>query len=99
MQPNYHISNALDILLGLGGASLIINLAAKSDGFYHVHISPTLLVSTVSLLLTLSSMLIVVPLSKWHMTRAFGICLIVFFGLSTATSIIVEILLERHPAK
>jgi solute carrier family 24 (sodium/potassium/calcium exchanger), member 6 len=60
---------------------------------YHVNISPTLLVSTISLFITLTSMLIVVPLSKWRMTRLFGICLVVFFTLSTATSVLVEVLL------
>jgi solute carrier family 24 (sodium/potassium/calcium exchanger), member 6 len=60
---------------------------------YNVSLSPTLLVSTVSLFLTLSSMLIVVPFMKWRMTRTFGICLVTFFTLSTIASVIVEIVL------
>jgi solute carrier family 24 (sodium/potassium/calcium exchanger), member 6 len=80
-----------DILLGVGVAGLFINLT--SDEEYHVSLSPTLLVSTISLFLTLTSMLVVVPLSKWRMTRVFGISLVVFFTLSTATSVLVEILL------
>ena len=82
------INRRPDILLGVGVSGLIMNL---SDGEYHVHISPTLLVSTISLFVTLTSMLIVVPLSKWRMTRTFGICLVVFFTLSTIASVIVEI--------
>ena len=81
-------SNDVDILLGIGVSGLIMNL---SNGEFHVHISPTLLVSTVSLFITLTSLLIVVPLSKWRMTRTFGICLVVFFTLSTIASVIVEI--------
>jgi sodium/potassium/calcium exchanger 6 len=80
-----------DILLGVGVAGLFMNLT--SDEIYRVTISPTLLVSTISLFLTLSSMLIVVPLSKWRMTRTFGISLVIFFTLSTATSVLVEILI------
>ncbi len=80
-----------DILLGVGVAGLYMNLISNEE--YRVSISPTLLVSTVSLFFTLSSMLIVVPLSKWRMTRAFGISLVIFFILSTATSVLVEILL------
>jgi solute carrier family 24 (sodium/potassium/calcium exchanger), member 6 len=66
-----------------------MNLSTRED--YRVTISPTLLVSTISLFITLTSMLIVVPLSKWRMTRTFGICLVVFFTLSTIASVIVEI--------
>ena len=86
--PLFAVLMGADILLGVGVSGLIMNL---SDGEYHVHISPTLLVSTVSLFVTLTSMLIVVPLSKWRMTRTFGICLVVFFTLSTIASVIVEI--------
>lgn len=80
-----------DILLGVGVAGFFMNLT--SDEEYRVSISPTLLVSTISLFLTLSSMLIVVPLSKWRMTKLFGICLVIFFTISTAVSVLVEILL------
>jgi solute carrier family 24 (sodium/potassium/calcium exchanger), member 6 len=79
----------LDILLGVGVSGLIMSLSTKEE--YHVSISPTLLVSTISLFVTLTSMLIVVPLSEWRMTRVFGICLVVFFTLSTAASVLVEI--------
>jgi len=81
----------LNILLGIGVSGLVLNLTSGADGTYKVHISPTLLVSTISLFLVLSSMLIVVPLCNWRMTRAFGIYLVVFFTLSTATSVLVEI--------
>jgi solute carrier family 24 (sodium/potassium/calcium exchanger), member 6 len=81
----------IDILLGVGVAGLYMNLTSNEE--YYVNISPTLLVSTVSLFLTLSSMLIVVPFNQWRMTRLFGICLVIFFTISTATSVLVEILL------
>ena len=87
------LQSNLDILLGVGVSGLIINLSSAPGSAYEVSISPTLLVSTISLFLVLSSMLIVVPLCKWRMTRTFGICLVVFFSLSTATSVLVEIFL------
>ena len=59
----------IDILLGVGVSGLIITLTSSEE--YRVSLSPTLLVSTVSLFLTLSSMLIVVPFNKWRMTRRF----------------------------
>jgi len=80
----------LNILLGVGVSGLILNLTSSGE-VYKVTISPTLLVSTISLFLVLTSMLIVVPLNKWRMTRVFGISLVVFFTLSTAASVLVEI--------
>jgi solute carrier family 24 (sodium/potassium/calcium exchanger), member 6 len=81
----------LDILLGVGVSGLFMNLTSMPG--YQVTISPTLLVSTASLFITLTSMLIVVPLNKWRMTRRFGICLVIFFTLSTIASVLVEILI------
>lgn len=80
----------IDILLGVGVSGLFMNLTTEPE--YRISISPTLLVSTISLFITLSSILIVVPLNKWRMTRVFGICLVIFFIISTITSIVVEIL-------
>lgn len=80
----------IDILLGVGVSGLIITLTSSEE--YRVSLSPTLLVSTVSLFLTLSSVLIVVPFNKWRMTRAFGIYLVAIFMISTITSVVVEIL-------
>jgi solute carrier family 24 (sodium/potassium/calcium exchanger), member 6 len=74
----------------MGGSGLFIDLTSGEG--YTVNISPTLLVSTVSLFVSLSSMLIVVPLSNWKMTRTFGICLVLFFTASTVASVLVEIL-------
>ena len=85
-----NVFNILDILLGVGVSGLFINLTSEPN--YHVTISRTLLVSTVSLFLTLTSMLVVVPLNKWRITRTFGRCLVVFFVLSTVASVVVEIL-------
>ena len=79
-----------DILLGVGVSGLYMNLTTEPE--YQISISPTLLVSTVSLFITLSSMLIIVPWMKWRMTRTFGICLVVFFTLSTIASVLVEII-------
>ena len=81
----------IDILLGVGVSGLIMTLT--SNEAYHISLSPTLLVSIVSLFLTLSSMLIVVPFNKWRMTRRFGIYLVAIFTISTITSVLVEILL------
>ena len=89
--PSAATSNRADILLGVGVSGLIMSWSTTEE--YRVTISPTLFVSTVSLFITLTSMLIVVPLSKWRMTRLFGICLVIFFTLSTVASVLVEVLL------
>jgi solute carrier family 24 (sodium/potassium/calcium exchanger), member 6 len=80
----------IDILLGVGVSGLYINLTTEPE--YQITMSPTLLVSTVSLFITLTSMLVIVPWMKWRMTRMFGICLVVFFTISTVISVLVEII-------
>ena len=75
-------------MLGVGVSGLVINLTSEAN--YYVTISRTLLVPTVSLFITLLSISIMVPLNGWRMTRTFGICLVVFYTVSTVASIVFE---------
>ncbi len=58
---------------------------------YDIDISPTLLISAVSLLITLLSLLIVVPMNKWMMTRKIGYGLIALWSVSTVLNLVVEV--------
>lgn len=93
----------LNILLGVGISGLYMTLTeanhkhAKHPGHkmkykpYEIEISPTLLISGVSLLVTLVALLVVVPLNKWMMTRKIGFGLIALWGVSTVANLVVEI--------
>ncbi|KFY30904.1 hypothetical protein V493_01572 [Pseudogymnoascus sp. VKM F-4281 (FW-2241)] len=93
----------LNILLGIGGSGLYMTLTEahnKHDKHpgrpmrykpYQIDISPTLLISAVSLLITLVALLILVPLNKWMMTRKIGYGLITLWAVSTVANLVVEI--------
>ncbi|OBT61594.1 hypothetical protein VE03_08921 [Pseudogymnoascus sp. 23342-1-I1] len=78
----------LNILLGIGGSGLYMTLTEAHNKHekhpgrpmkykpYEIDISPTLLISAVSLLITLVALLVLVPLNKWMMTRKIGYGLI-----------------------
>lgn len=93
----------LNILLGIGGSGLYMTLSdanhkhSKHPGQprrfepYQFDISPTLLISAISLLITLVALLIVVPLTNWMMTRRIGYGLISLWVVSTIANLIVEL--------
>ncbi|KAI0399181.1 hypothetical protein F4802DRAFT_590648 [Xylaria palmicola] len=93
----------LNILLGigLGGAYQTIHTANKhhhkhpNEPYqyhpYHIQVTGTLMVSTIALLITLFALLIVVPMSKWMMTRRIGWGLIVLWTTSTVVNLVIEI--------
>jgi len=93
----------LNILLGVGISGLYMTLTeakhkhAKHPGKpvkykpYEIDISPTLLISAVTLLVTLVALLVLVPLNKWMMTRKIGHGLIGLWVLSTIANLVVEI--------
>jgi sodium/potassium/calcium exchanger 6 len=93
----------LNILLGIGGSGLYMTLTEANHKHekhpgrpmkykpYVIDISPTLLISAVSLLITLVALLILVPLNKWMMTRKIGYGLITLWAVSTVANLIVEI--------
>ena len=93
----------LNILLGIGlsGGYMVLRKADhqqhKHPGShvqlkpYKVEVSTTLMISAVALLVTLSGLLIVVPMNRWTMDRKVGIGLIVLWLLGTAGNVAVEI--------
>ncbi|KFY38736.1 hypothetical protein V494_04222 [Pseudogymnoascus sp. VKM F-4513 (FW-928)] len=93
----------LNILLGIGGSGLYMTLSEANHKHekhpgqpmkykpYEIDISPTLLISAVSLLITLVALLILVPLNKWMMTRKIGYGLITLWVVSTIANLVVEI--------
>lgn len=93
----------LNILLGIGGSGLYMTLTEAHNKHekhpgrpmkykpYEIDISPTLLISAVSLLITLVALLILVPLNKWMMTRKIGYGLITLWAVSTVANLVVEI--------
>lgn len=93
----------LNILLGvgLGGAWMTIKHAnQKHDKHpdnpihykpYHIHVSGTLLISAITVLLTLVFLLIAVPMNKWVMSRKIGLSLIGIWVVSTIVNVVVEV--------
>lgn len=93
----------LNILLGIGlsGLYLTIRGAKEQQGRhpdgkmelrpYHIHITSTLLISGVTLLMTLVTLLIVVPARQWRMDRWIGWGLATLWVVSTAVNVVLEI--------
>ena len=93
----------LNILLGvgIGGIWMAIKSAnAKHEKNpkkplrykpYHIHISGTLMVSAVTVLLTLVVLLVAVPMNKWIMSRRIGWILIAIWSASTVVNVVCEL--------
>ncbi|KAJ5064418.1 Sodium/calcium exchanger protein-domain-containing protein [Bipolaris maydis] len=94
----------LNILLGVGlsGCYMVISKGEhrhekhpnQSVHFrpYHIAVSTTLVISGATLLLTLSGLLIAVPLRKWKMDKVIGWGLVTLWSLSTVANVLVEVL-------
>lgn len=59
---------------------------------YQIEISPTLVISGVTLVVTLLGLLLIVPLNKWKMDRKVGWALIGLWSASTIGNVIVEVM-------
>ncbi|KIN04183.1 hypothetical protein OIDMADRAFT_159444 [Oidiodendron maius Zn] len=93
----------LNILLGIGISGLYMTIKEANTkrsshpekAFrykpYHIEVSGTLIVSAITLLVTLTGLLITVPLNKWMMSRRIGWGLIVLWSVSTIVNLAVEI--------
>ena len=57
---------------------------------YQIQISPTLLVSAASLLITLLALMVFVTRNKWVFTRKLGIGLIILWCISTVCNLVIE---------
>jgi sodium/potassium/calcium exchanger 6 len=92
----------LNILLGvgIGGAWMIIKSANEKHKRhpdrttrykpYKIEVGGTLLISAVTVLITLVTLLIVVPWNKWVMSRKIGWGLIAIWTAGTIVSLVVE---------
>ena len=94
----------LNILLGIGLSGLYMTIRDghhKHDKHpdrpmhykpYQLEISPTLVISGVTLVVTLLGLLLVVPLNKWTMDRKVGWALIALWTASTIGNVLVEVM-------
>ena len=93
----------LNILLGIGASgSWILWQGAKhreerhpDKDFkmraYHIEVSPTLVVSGATLLITLLGLLVAVPVNKWVLDKRIGWGLIGLWTLSTIGNVVLEV--------
>ena len=91
----------LNILLGIGIGGLyqtIHNSPGRHphqglDGYqpYEINISSTLVISGSTLLITLTGILVFVPLNGWRLDRRLGLGLVSLWSISTVCNVIVEI--------
>ncbi|KAL8675345.1 MAG: hypothetical protein Q9168_000302 [Polycauliona sp. 1 TL-2023] len=94
----------LNILLGIGISGMYMTIREgqhKHDKHpdrpihykpYQLEISPTLVISGVSLVVTLLGLLIFVPLNKWKIDRKVGWSLIALWTASTIGNVVVEVM-------
>lgn len=94
----------LNILLGigLGGAYMTIHNGQHKHHKhpnkpiqykpYTLEVSTTLMISGIALLVTLTGLLIFVPLNGWRMDRKIGIGLIMLWAIATTGNVVVEVL-------
>ncbi|KAL8949320.1 MAG: hypothetical protein Q9222_004559 [Ikaeria aurantiellina] len=94
----------LNILLGIGLSGLYMTIREgqhKHDKHpnrpihykpYQVEVSPTLVVSGISLVVTLLGLLVIVPLNKWTIDRKVGWALVALWTASTIGNVIVEVM-------
>lgn len=83
-------SPMLNILVGTGVSGLtIMHNHGHSKSGYPIEISPTLIISGATLLVTLLFLLIAVPLNRWKYTSSLGVVTIVFWVIATFFNILV----------
>lgn len=92
----------LNILLGvgIGGAWMIVTQANEQHKkhpdrpmtykTYRIEVGGTLLISAVTVLITLITLLVVVPWNKWVMSRRIGWGLIGIWTVGTIVNLVVE---------
>ncbi|KAL8713528.1 MAG: hypothetical protein Q9220_002390 [cf. Caloplaca sp. 1 TL-2023] len=94
----------LNILLGIGLSGLYMTIRDgqhKHDKHpsrpihykpYQIEVSPTLVISGISLVVTLLGLLVIVPLNKWTIDRKVGWALIALWSASTIGNVVVEVM-------
>lgn len=82
----------LNIMVGIGVSCLVVMIQQKkTEDVYKIELSPTLIISGATLLLTLLLLLIAVPLNNWEMSRTIGCITILFWAVSTVLNVIIEL--------
>lgn len=93
----------LNILLGIGLGGTYMSIKGANHHHkkhpdeplhyksYRIEVTGTLFISAITVLVTLLTLLILVPANKWLMTRRIGLTLIMLWSLSTAINVIVEV--------
>lgn len=94
----------LNILLGIGlsGSWILIRGAERRQAkhpdkeihfrTYEIEVGETLVISAITLLVTLVSLLIAVPLNKWMMSRRIAWFLIALWCIGTIINVVLEVL-------
>lgn len=80
----------LNILAGVGLSCLVVLLRSGRDRGYHIELSPSLVVSTCSLIVNLLILIIAVPLNNWRISRTIGVATITCWAVSIIINIIIE---------
>jgi len=80
----------LNILLGVGVSGMFIGWRKNGEG-YKVEVSPTLVVSAATLLVTLVFLLVSVPANGWRMSRRIGWVTVGLWSVSTVANLGVEV--------
>lgn len=83
----------VNILLGIGiSGTYVINHSGGAP--YDLHFTPTLVTSTVGLLMLLVTTLVVVPMKGYVLSRRWGIFLIVAYVVLMSANVAVELSFE-----
>ncbi|KAJ0121669.1 sodium/calcium exchanger protein [Diaporthe amygdali] len=93
----------LNILLGIGLGGTYMSIKGANHHHkkhpdeplhykaYHIQVTGTLFISAITVLVTLITLLVLVPTNKWMMTRKIGLTLITLWTVSTIVNVIVEV--------
>jgi sodium/potassium/calcium exchanger 6 len=79
----------LDLLLGIGISATYVTTQRNEP--YAIEVGPTIAVSGIGLLIILISALILVPLNKYKMSRAFGYSWIAIYVICTTINVLIEV--------
>ncbi|KAK1834668.1 putative sodium/potassium/calcium exchanger [Podospora conica] len=93
----------LNILLGVGIGGAWMGITSANEKHkkhphkpiaykpYRIQVGGTLMISAITVLITLVTLLIVVPSNKWVMSRKIGFGLIAIWSISTVINLVVEL--------
>lgn len=83
----------VNILLGIGiSGTYVINESGGTP--YHLHFTPTLITSTIGLLMILVTTLVVVPMKGYVLSRRWGMFTIFAYVVLMSVTLVVELSFE-----